>query len=462
MNLNFGLNLTQEQKLVMTQEMQLSVKLLQMSGFELKEYVENEVQENPVLDVKETEQEDNSIKTEIDYKKMIKNLEFDNYSHGGYEINPDKDVSPFNFISKNESLKEFLQEQVRDLNENDYTKNVCNYIIENIDNRGYLVLSENELEEHFKISSELVNYCIRQVQALEPDGIGARNLKECLKIQLYKKNINETNIISIIDNYLELIAENRYATIAEKLGISVKEAQGFGDVIKKLNPKPSRGFYTDDAVKFIIPDAYIRKIENDYFIIMNDNLTPQLSINSMYRNIINKDSDGADLKDKDAVEYVKDKLNNALFLIKSIQHRKSTIYRVLEKILELQRDYFDYGDDYLKPMTLKQISDSLDMHESTISRAIRDKYIYTSRGIVKIKALFTNGLSMSVPGENISVNVIKNNIKSIIDKEDKKKPLSDQAICNIINGDGMNISRRTVAKYREELGIKSSKGRKRF
>ena len=164
-------------------------------------------------------------------------------------------------------------------------------------------------------------------------------------------------------------------------------------------------------------------------------------------------------EDKDAVDYVKEKLNSALFLIKSIQHRKSTIYRVLEKILELQKDYFDYGEEYLKPMTLREIAESLDMHESTISRAIRDKYIYTSRGTVKIKDLFTTSISSSVNGEDVSVKIIKRSIKDLIDKE---KPLSDQAICDLLNKEGMNISRRTVAKYREEMGIKSSKGRKRF
>ncbi|MBA5851337.1 RNA polymerase factor sigma-54 [Clostridium sp. cel8] len=462
MDLNFGLNLTQEQKLVMTQEMQLSVKLLQMSSFELKEYVEKEIQENPILDVKEIESNKEIEKTKLDYKEIIKNLEFDNYSHSSsYEKNYDEEVSPFNFISKSKSLKEYLIEQIEYLPEKDYLKRICVYIVGNIDSRGYLELLEGELEKQFNISSEIADYCIKQVQSLEPDGIGARDLKECLKIQLKKKNIDDENIINIIDNYLELIAENRYDIISKELNIDIKEAQEYGDIIKGLNPKPSRGFYTEEDTKYILPDAYIKKIDNDYFIIMNDDLLPKLTINSMYRNII-KSETNEEKSDKDTVKYVKDKLNSAVFLIKSIQHRKTTIYRVLEKILELQRDYFDYGDGYLKPMTLKEISESLDMHESTISRAIRDKYIYTNRGTVKIKDLFTTGISTSKSGENVSVNIIKKQIKDIIDGEDKKKPLSDQAICNLINKNGMNISRRTVAKYREQLGIKSSKGRKRF
>lgn len=455
MNMDFGLNLTQEQKLIMTQEMQLSVKLLQMSSFELQSYVEKEVQENPVLDAKEVAV-NNGEKDKIDYKELVKYFEFDNYGHRSYEKSDDDEVSPFNFISEKKSLKEYLKEQIRDLSEKDYVKAICLYIIENINEKGYLSVKDEEIEEELKISKKLTEYCINLIQSLEPHGIGAKNLKECLKIQLYKKGIEDENIIKIIDEYLEMIAENRYNVIAKDLGIDVKEAQKYGDIIKTLDPKPSRGFYTGEDVKYIAPDAYIKKIDDEYYIIMNDDLVPKLTINSMYRDIIKNEND------KDAVEYVKEKLNSAVFLIKSIQHRKSTIYRVLEKILELQRDYFDYGSDYLKPMTLREVADSLEMHESTISRAIRDKYIYTSRGTVKIKSLFTTAISKAFNGEDVSTVIIKKNIRNIIDKEDNKKPLSDQAICDLINKEGMNISRRTVAKYREELGIKSSKGRKRF
>lgn len=299
-------------------------------------------------------------------------------------------------------------------------------------------------------------YCVNVIQSLEPSGIGARNLAECLKIQIRQRGIEDKKIFVIVDRYLEMIAENRYNVIADDLDIDVKQAQEYGDLIKTLDPKPSRGFYTGEDVRYIVPDAYIKKIGGEYYIIMNDDLTPRLTINSTYRNIINSGND------KNAVDYVKEKLNSAMFLIKSIQHRKSTIYRVLEKILEIQRNYFDYGERYLKPMTLREIADSMNMHESTISRAIRDKYIYTSKGTIKIKSLFTTGITSGFGGENISVLIIKNKIKKMIDEEDKKKPLSDQKICDLINGHGINISRRTVAKYREEMCIKSSKGRKRF
>lgn len=455
MNMDFGLNLTQEQKLVMTQEMQLSVKLLQMSGFELQEYVEKEVQENPVLDAK-VSSKNNEENNKMDYKELVRYFEFDNYSHHNYEKRDDDEVSPFNFISEKKSLKEYLKEQIRELDEKGFIKSICLYIIENIDERGYLEIENEEISEKLKISLPLTEYCVETIQSLEPSGIGARNLKECLKIQITKKGIDGQYIFEIIDNHLELLAENKYNTIAKKLDIDVKKAQEYGDIIKTLHPKPSRGFFTGEEVKYITPDAYIKKIDNEYFIIMNDGMLPRLSINGIYKDIIRKEDDKA------AVDYVKEKLNSAMFLIKSIEHRKSTIYKVLEKILEIQKDYFDYGDEYLKPMTLKEIAEELSVHESTISRAIRDKYIYTNKGTIRIKDLFTTAISSSTNGEDVSVKIIKKAIKDLIDKEDKEKPLSDQVICDLINKEDMNISRRTVAKYREEMGIKSSKGRKRF
>ena len=347
-------------------------------------------------------------------------------------------------------------EQVNDLNISEYSKSICNYIIENIDSRGYLDISSETIAKELKINKSCVDDAVEIIQSLEPAGIGAANLRECLKLQIYRKGIEDECLYRIIDDYLELLEENKFNIIARELDIDVKKAQEYGDMIRALNPKPSSGFYTGEDVKYIVPDAYIKKINSEYFIVMNDELGPKLTINGVYKEILKNDSD------KEAVEYIKEKLNSALFLIKSIEHRKTTIYKVLEKIIELQRDFFDYGEEHLKPMTLKEIADSLEVHESTVSRAIRDKFIYTDRGTIKIKDLFTTGISSKGSGEEVSTNIIKNSIKELIDGEDRKNPLSDQVICDILNKKSMNISRRTVAKYREELGIKSSKGRKRF
>ncbi|KEI14779.1 RNA polymerase sigma54 factor [Clostridium novyi B str. ATCC 27606] len=454
MKMDFSLELKQEQKLIMTQQMQLSVKLLQMSNIDIQTYVEKEIQENPVIDVDYNTGDCEKINYEIDYKRFLKHL--DSYEYGNIQYSKHKEyISPLNFIGAKKSLKEFLTDQIIGIN-NKKIKKVCAYIIENINSRGYLNININDIQKEIGVSKEVLQEALKIVQSLEPFGIGARDLKECLKIQLRMKKIYDKNLILIIDNYLELIANNKYNVIAKKLNISVKQAQSYGDIIKTLEPKPSRGFFTGEEVKYIVPEAYIKKINNEYYIIMNSSSIPKLNINNLYKNMLNNK------EDKEVKDFIKGKLNSAVFLIKSINQRESTIYKILEKILEIQRDYFDYGRKALKPMTLKDIAELLEMHESTISRAIRDKYINTDRGTIKIKDLFTTKIFRNDSFEEVSVNIIKNNIKELINSEDKKKPLSDQKICNILKESGVEISRRTVAKYREELNILSSNKRKRF
>ncbi|SHJ84880.1 RNA polymerase, sigma 54 subunit, RpoN/SigL [Clostridium cavendishii DSM 21758] len=463
MNMNFNLNLTQEQKLIMTQQMQLSIKLLQMSSYDLREYIDKEFSENPVLEAQEGEsQEEVKTQDRIDYKEFIKYLEFDNYGSQSYgDYNSDEDVSPFNFITNEKSLKEYLHEQVLEIDENEYIKVIADYIIENIDGRGYLDATVEGMSKEIKTEVKFIEEALELVQSLEPNGIGARDLKECLMIQLRNVGMLDEPLEFIIENHLEDIGDNRYQAIAKAMSITPQKAQEYGDVIKKLEPKPSRGYYTGEEVKFIVPDAYIRNIDGEYFIIMNEEVVPRLSINPIYKEIL------TNTKDENATEYVKDKLGSAMFLIKSIEQRKSTLHKVLEKILEKQKEYFEKGEKYLKPMTLKEIAEAIEMHESTVSRAIREKYVLTSRGTVKIKDLFTTGItkqsnSQAVEGEDVTVINIKKAIEKLVNDENKKKPLSDQIICDKLNEMDINISRRTVAKYREELGIKSSSKRKRF
>lgn len=453
MNLDFNLNLAQQQKLVMTQQMQLSVKLLQMSNYELLDYVNKEVQENPVVDAEPSEVMQGNNE-EIDYTKLSKYLESDNYN--SKEISRDDErVSPFNFIAEKRSLKDYLKEQLLDMVENDYMKSICLYMIECINSSGYFTEDVDELSKNLKIDKKFSYKALDILQELEPVGIAARDLKECLKIQALNKGILDDNLEEIIDKYLEDIAENRYTKIAKDLCITNQEAQDYGDIIKSFEPKPSRGFYTGDETEYIVPDAYIKQIEDKLYIVMNDNFIPKISINNLYMNILN------DSKDEDAKKYVKEKLNGATFLIKSIDMRRNTIYKVIEQILDIQKMYFLNKNNYLKPMTLKDISERINMHESTISRAIKGKYLNTDRGIIKIKDLFTTSIGND-RDEDVSTIKIKNDIKDLIDKEDKSKPISDQNICNILKDSGVIISRRTVAKYRDEMSIKSSSKRKRF
>ncbi|MBE6087845.1 MAG: RNA polymerase factor sigma-54 [Clostridium beijerinckii] len=463
MNLDYNMKMTQEQRLVLTQNMQQSIKLLQMSLHDLREYIDNEYSENPVLEVNEEissyddEQinRDVNIEDKYDHKKLVEELYSDNYKDRLETNYSNEEVSPLNFIEKKVSLKEYLQEQLIEADIDQYMLDICNYIVESLDYRGYLEISTGELAEELNIPEEIVNKALDVVQALEPYGIGARNIKECLLIQSLKLNILDDVIEKIILNHLENIAENKYETVAKDLNINPREAQRYGDLIKKLEPKPSRGFYTGEEVNYIIPDAEIKNVDGEFFILMNESVLPRLMINKTYRDVLRNN------QDSETNTYVKEKINQALFLIKSIEQRKNTLYKVLECVVEKQNDFFKFGRQYIKPLTLKEVAEIINLHESTVSRAIKDKYVLTSYGTVKIKDLFASGLS-SNNNEDMATSKIKNEIKKIIEEENKSKPLSDQLISSMLVEKNMNISRRTVAKYREELGIKSSSARKRL
>lgn len=417
---------------------------------DLFQYVNTELSENPIL---EGEYKEKEIKEKIDYRELIKYLEFDRYDTKNFNAENDE-VSPFTFISDEKSLKDFLYEQLSELTQEKLENYLCKYIIENIDHRGYLSMTCEEIRKETKLPMELIETSLAIIQNMDPAGIGARDIKECLINQLKRQNKLTHNIEIIIKEHLEDIANNKYVNISKALKISQKEVQDYSDIIKKLEPKPSRGYYTGDEINFVLPDVEIRKIGNQYVIIMQDNMLPKLTINNFYKQIISNDGD------ENAKNYIKEKMDRAIGLMNGIEQRKQTLYKVMEYILNKQLDYFNEGTEKLRPMTVKEVSEALNFHESTISRAIKDKYVLTPRGMIMIKKLFTTALNKE--NEDLSVVNIKNRIKDIIDGEDKAKPLSDQNLCNFFNNEGLNISRRTVAKYREEIGIKASSKRKRL
>lgn len=463
MKLDYSMNMTQEQRLILTQNMQQSIKLLQMSLHDLREYIDKEYSENPVLEVNEeiTSYEDTTNGDQMsnddryDYKKMIEELYSDNYKEKlESNYSSDETASPLNFIEKKISLKDYLQEQLVEIDIDKYTLSICKYIVESLDYRGYLEIPITELAEELNVSEEVVEKALKIVQTLEPYGIGARNIQECLIIQSIKLNILDNIIENIILNHLENIAENKYEAVGKALGISPREAQRYGDLIKKLEPKPSRGFYTGEEVNYIIPDAEIKNIDGEFFIIMNEGVLPKLMINKIYKTVLQNNDDS------ETNAYVKDKINQAMFLIKSIEQRKNTLYKVLECLVDRQREFFKNGKSHIKPLTLKEVAEIIKVHESTVSRAVKEKYVLTSFGTIKIKDLFASGVTSN--DDDMATIKIKNEIKKIVNEENKGKPFSDQAISDMLAEKNMNISRRTVAKYREELGIKSSSMRKRL
>ena len=446
MDMEINVGHVQEQKLIITQKMQLSIKLLQMSSAELQEYADSEFISNPLL---EYDQEDS-----IDYGKLAGDLEYNDYNDANE--NTDNALPLENFGSNRKSLKEYLIEQLNDSpNLDEYLKNVCIYLIEGLNEDGYLDVSEEELCSELKLSEDMVRRAVAIVQSLEPAGIGAKNLCECLKLQISAKGLEDENIMKIVDEFLPLIAQNNYVLLGKYLGISANQAQKYGDIIKSLEPRPSNGFFTGNETNYNIPDAYIRKIGSQYHVIINESITPKLMISRTYKDIL--------LKDKKEAKFIKQKLDSALFLIECIEKRKNTLRKTLEKIIEKQRDYFEYGAEMIKPMTFREIAESINIHESTICRTVRNKYISSSRGILSLKALFTNGISSSLNDSGkISTLYVKNIIKELVESENKQAPFSDQYLSIELKRRGMYVARRTVAKYREELNIKPSSSRKVF
>lgn len=458
MKLGYNLTLEQTQKLIMTPELRQAIQLLQFNSLELNEYIKKEMEENPMLEMENPSEgmekiEELPSEKEVDWKEYV-----EKYDDISYKPQVDKNQEKYNlesFISYSPSLKEYLVNQLNlvKLSEEEY--DIGEYIIQNIDENGYLFVSTEEIAYQLEILESKVEEILKVIQTFDPLGVGARDLKECLLIQIKEKGDIDPLIVSIIEEYLDDLACNRMLKISKELNIDVEKMQGVCDYIRTLEPKPGRAFSSgDDNVRYIVPDATIELIDGEFIILINDNTGPRLNINSFYRNLISNSSD------KDATNFLSEKLNSAMWIIKSIEQRRQTIYKVVESILKFQMEFFRSGDKALVPLTLKDVADDIEMHESTISRATNGKYVQTPRGLYELKYFFTTGLP-SVKGD-ISSTSIKSIIKDIIDNEDSKRPYSDQSIADILKTKGAKISRRTVAKYRDELEIPSSSMRRRF
>lgn len=454
MKMNFDLSMQQTQKLIMTQQLQLAIMILQLPSLELNEYIQNQLVENPVLEANVSERPYEEPR--IDWKEYIKNYDQDKRGYDEGISDEDENASPLNFVASVTTLRDHLLFQLHLTVRGEENISIGEYLVDNIDNAGYLRVDTSDAAKQLSIDQEKVENILRIIQSFDPPGVGARDLKECLLIQLREQETTNEILEKVISNYLKEIADNKYNIIAKELSITAQEAQQIGDIVKSLEPKPGRGFADTNEIKYIVPDVVVEKIDGIYVVMVNDRINPMLSINPYYREILR---DGT--KDEAARDYIKKKLDTALWLIKSIEQRRSTIYNVVNSIVSFQTDFLDRGMDYLKPLTLKEVAEAVGIHESTVSRAINGKYVQTPRGLYNLKFFFTRGID-AVQGDNVSSESIKKTIKEIIEGEDAKKPVSDQKITDMLNRDGINISRRTVAKYREEMGIPSTSKRKRF
>ncbi|MDR0880295.1 MAG: RNA polymerase factor sigma-54 [Clostridioides sp.] len=445
MSIGNRLELNQSQKLILTTEIKQSLKILAMSRTELDEFIDSESQENPLLEVEND--------SEVDWEKYIENLEKTSGSfRSESDYDSDRDVNFENLVKDVKSLYEDLKYQLRMFRLTEKQGEICEYIVDNLDRDGYLRVSNEFISEHLRIDDDELEECIKIVQQLEPSGVGARNISECLLIQVVAMELEDFALVDIIKNSLDLLARNDFKSICKKYHISMEKCVELTDIIKSLDPKPGIS-KSEDRVVYVQPDIITEKIDGKFVLQVVESGSPHLKINSYYREVLRNSN-----SDELAKAYIKEKLNSASYLMRSIEDRKSTVLKIAEQILRLQGEFFENGVKYIRPMTMKEVADSLEIHESTVSRGVNGKYILTPFGLFEFRYFFRGGIKGDF--DETSSTSIKKLIEEIIEGENKKKPMSDEAISKILKEQGIDIARRTVAKYRESLGINSSSKRK--
>mgnify|MGYP000149793820 CR=1 FL=1 len=360
---------------------------------------------------------------------------------------------PFRFLSNSITLQEYLMEQLYVLPLNKVKLKIGEFLIGNINERGYLDIKIEEVVKTLNVNINTVKEVLEIIQTFEPIGVGARDIKECLLIQLKQKGLINEVVEKLIKNYLEDLAKGRWQKISKELRLSLDEIKSYFNIIQGLEPIPGRNFVSTSVIQpYIEPDAYMEKVNGEYLIRLNDKVIPKVKINNYYCKLLTQ----TDI-DKETINYLTNKIKSAIYLLKSIEYRQLTLYKVIEAIVTVQKEFFEYGLAGLKPLTLKDVSQRVGLHPSTVSRVIRKKYVSTPRGIFELKYFLDNNVGSDIPQ---TVKRIKEVLQDIIRNEDKKNPLTDQQISDILKKYGFNVTRRTVSKYRDELNIPSSTKRK--
>ncbi|MDB0440254.1 RNA polymerase factor sigma-54 [Clostridioides difficile] len=448
MNFNNSLELTQSQKLIMTTQLKQSLSILNMSKLELEEEIKREAENNPLVEVEKS--------GEINWEEYIKDMEKSRrLDRTEISYNPDNEVNLENLVKYSSNLYEDLKFQISLYKLTDKQMEVCEYIIDSLDEDGYLRTEEKVIVDTLKIDEELFEKCLISVQQLEPSGVGARSLSECLMIQMASLGIYNEILEEIVTKDLNLIANNKYKEISKKYNMSLQKCVELINIIKTLDPKPGRTCSVEKSV-YIQPDVTVEKIDDEFIVYLNEKDSYQIRINSYYKDILKNSQ-----SDESAKEFIKERLNSATGLMKNIESRKTTVLKIAEEIVKAQDEFLRKGTKYIKPLKMKDIAEKLDFHESTISRGVNGKYMLTPFGVYEFRYFFSSAIETE-NHEMASSTSIKKIIKETIKDENKKKPLSDDHISKLLKEKGINVARRTVAKYREELGILSSSKRKEY
>jgi RNA polymerase sigma-54 factor len=482
-------NLKLSQQLIMTPQLQQAIKLLILSRQELVETINQEMEENPLLEEvaadeagaeevhDDVEEDVHSVEKE-DTKALERTAELTGEGDGREEFdwnNYLEDYGPVgvsydrqdaeaptleNMLTQSPSLTEHLMWQMKLSPLTEEEVRGGGQIVGNLDQNGYLCATTAEIALLENVGEDFVEGVLKKVQELDPPGIAARNLQECLLIQARLFAKEQPLLEVIIRDHLKDLELKNYVHIARKLKVPLREVEVAVLLISKMDPRPG-AVYSEDKAQSIIPDVYVVKAGDDYKIVLNDDGLPRLRISNFYREIMGGLGGRNHNEEENGKKYIRDKVQSATWLIKSIQQRQKTIYRVAESIVKHQREFFDKGIDYLKPLVLRNIADDVEMHESTISRVVTNKYMHSHRGIFEMKYFFGSSISKTT-GENIASKSVKEEIKHLVGREDPKKPYSDSEIVDLLKAKGIDIARRTVAKYREMVGILPSSKRKKY
>ncbi len=478
------------QQLIMTPQLQQAIKLLQLSRQELVEAINQEMEENPLLEEISTDEnsdealigefENDGLPVERDTIKAVEHTEELNVEKGAgtdefdwasyledygpvgmtYGGKDGEETSWDNVLTEGQTLSKHLTWQMKLSSFSKDEERVGSQIIGNLDPNGYLCATVQEIAQLENVSEELVERVLQKVQEFDPPGIAARNLQECLLIQARMLGVKNRIMEVMIRDFLKELELKNYAHIAHKLKVPLKEVEMAVLLISEMNPKPG-SIYSEDKAQTIIPDVYVVKTGDEYKIILNDDGLPRLRISNFYREVMAGISSHSHEEAENGKKYIKDKVQSATWLIKSIQQRQNTIYKVAESIVKFQKEFFDKGIDYLKPLILRDVANDIEMHESTISRVVNNKYMHSPQGIFELKYFFGSSIRTTTQG-TIASKSVQEEIRQLISSEPPRKPYSDCEMVQLLKAKGIHIARRTVAKYREMMGILPSSKRKKY
>jgi RNA polymerase sigma-54 factor len=463
------------QKLILTPSLQQAIKLLPMSTLELADLLNQEMVENPLLEEVPTEElqpaeqqqpEKQEAQPAVEKPDTWDDADYDyffgDYLDDGYRSRTPSEVKELppieNTLSSTGSLSDHLLWQLSLQTEEEKVKEIGGAIIGNLDDDGYLVASVEEIAAMGEWPVAEVEKALQHLQTFDPIGVCARDLQECLWLQIRHLGLEGTPSEKIVTEHLRLLQNHQVPEIARKLGMPIEELKEHIEIIRNLDPKPGSR-YNPSQSQYVIPDVYVVKVEDQYVAMLNEEGLPQLRISPVYRRLLDKSGQASTEEAGETRAYVKDKFRSALWLIKSVDQRQKTIHKVATSIINFQREFLDQGIEYLRPLVLRDVANDIGMHESTVSRVVNNKYMHTPQGVFEMKYFFHSGISSSY-GESVSSVTIKQRIRKIIENEDPRKPLSDSKIVSILQKEGLMLARRTIAKYREELKIPTSNQRK--